>query len=98
MATKKRPDPKQVFIIQSTTRGDICRDINDLIENEGWDVPRLEPDDPRLDDEFCQNFADMSMEAVCEVDEVVDREYQHQRSIVAAHFDIDEDEEEEDDE
>lgn len=98
MAKKpKKHDPKQVFVIMSTTREDIARDVNELIENEGWDVPELAPDDPRLDDEFCQDFANMTNEAHCDVDEVVDREYQHQRAVVAGHFDIemDEDEEEE---
>jgi|SRR5579863_6410562 len=87
MATRKH-HPEKVFIILSTTRGEIARDVNDLIENEEWKVPRFEPDDPRLTDEFCQSFADCTSEAHCEVDEIVDREYQHQRAVVACECDI----------
>lgn len=93
MAKPKRLDPNQVFTIITTTREEIARDVNSLIDSEGWDVPELTPDDPRLDDEFCQDFANMTAEAVYEVDEVVDREYQHQRAVVAGHFDIEIDEE-----
>jgi hypothetical protein len=86
--TPKRLNPEQVFIIMSVTRGEICREVNELIENEEWDVPKLEPDDPRLDDEFCQDFADQTAETFSDVDETHDREYQRQRAVAAGHFDI----------
>ncbi len=87
----KKLDPKQVFVILSTSREEIADDVNALIENEGWDIPKLTHDDPRLDDEFCQDFANQTAETFSEVDEVVDIEYQHQRAVVAGHFDVKED-------
>jgi hypothetical protein len=87
--TPKRLDPNQEFQVHPpVTRKAIAEAVNEMIENEGWDVPELTPDDERLDDEFCQDWANMTYEAICEVDEIVDREYQHQKAVAAGHFDL----------
>lgn len=94
--TKKDLDPKQVFVILSTTREEIASDVNNMIEGEGWDVPQFKPNDARLTKEFCEAFADASNSAWCDSDEVVDREYAGQHALLCSEFGIDADEEDDD--
>ena len=91
---RKVLDPKQVFIIQSMTRKEIAAAVNGVIENEGWDIPKLEDNDARLTDDFCKSYCDGLDSGISDVDDVVDAQYQYERSCVAAEFDIELDGEE----
>lgn len=82
----KKLDPEQVFIIQTVTREAVADTLNGVIQSEGWDVPEFTPDDPRLTDDVCQAIADGTNEAYCEVDEVVDKEYEYHREYVRTTF------------
>jgi hypothetical protein len=75
-------NPEQVFVVQSVTRSEIADTINGVIQNEGWKIPEFTPDDDRLTDEVCQSIADGTNEAICEVDDVVDKEYEHHVEVV----------------
>jgi hypothetical protein len=93
---KTRPsglDPKQVFIIQSLTREEIAEKVNSIAETEGWDIPKLQDNDPRLTDEFCKDYCDGLDSGICDADEVVDAQYQYERGCVASEFGIDLDDE-----
>ncbi len=61
----KRLDPEQLFVIQSTSRASIAESLNLALEDEeGVDhVMHFQPDDPRLTDKVCQEFADTLYDA-----------------------------------
>ena len=87
-------DPKQVFIIQSMTRKEIAEAVNGVIDNEGWNIPKLEDDDPRLTDKFCKEYCDGLDSGISDADEVVDAQYQYEKSCVASEFGIELEEDE----
>lgn len=88
-------DPKQVFVCMSTSREDIADELNDLIASEGWDIKKFEPNDERLTDKFCQDFADCTGDAFTDCDDTYDREYTRQRAFAAATFQLEFEEEDE---
>ena len=90
----KTLDPKQVFIIQSLTRGEIAEKVNSISETEGWGIPTLADNDPRLTDKFCKEYCDGLDSGICDADEVVDAQYQYERSCVATEFGIELEDEE----
>jgi len=46
-------DPKQLFVISAISREGIAEELSEIMEGgEG-----IKPDDPKLTDEFCQEFA-----------------------------------------
>lgn len=92
MATKKpshrsqKHDPEEVFVIQKMTRKEISVEVNDIITKEGWPVKKFSSDDERLTVEFCQAFADLNSDVACEIDEIVDKEYDFRRSFLREEF------------
>ena len=46
-------DPKQVFVIEMTTRKSIADDLNELLDRK-----EFTPGDPRLTDKVCRKYAD----------------------------------------
>lgn len=51
----------QVFVVETTTRAQIARCLNEFLDAAGWTAlppGPLEPDDARLTDEICQAFCD----------------------------------------
>jgi hypothetical protein len=84
MPTKKKHNPKQVFVALSSTREEIAEKLNGVMYAEGWDAPKFTPDDPRLTDKLCQDVVDGTQSAVCDVDEVVDVEYAYHKANLAS--------------
>lgn len=76
-------DPKAAFVVSSMTRSDIAFALNSILENEGWETEPFAEDDLRLTDEVCEDFVDGMQQAACDVDELVDREYLYNRSLLA---------------
>jgi hypothetical protein len=72
----KKLNPKQVFIVRSVTRAEVAETFNDIIECNALKLTNFTDTDPRLTDEVCERVADGTDSAICEVDEVVDREFE----------------------
>lgn len=79
-------NPDQVFVVQSMTRRCVAERFNEIIENDSLSIPEFKPDDARLTDEVCQAVADGSNDAIAQVDEVVDQEYQLHHCYLVAEF------------
>lgn len=85
-AASKKFDPEQVFVIQSMTRKEIAEAVNGVIQNESWDIPKLTDNDPRLTDDFCESYTECLDSGICDVDDVVDAQYQYEREFVRSEF------------
>jgi hypothetical protein len=83
----KKLNPDQVFVIQSVTRAEVADTMNGVIQNQAWKIPEFTPDDPRLTDEVCEAIAGGSFEAICETDDVVDKEYEYHLEVVREFLD-----------
>lgn len=62
-AKKKSPkklDKNQLFVVQTVSRQFIADALNNALEDEDGvdEVDHFSPDDPRLTDKICQEFAD----------------------------------------
>lgn len=81
--SSKKLDPKKLFTVMTVDRETIAESLNSAIEVTGSEVPEFAPDDPRLTDEVCQNFADSLYDAYCEVADDEMNEADHQMYIDA---------------
>ena len=61
--TKKKTDEKRAnkfFVVSHVRRRDLAQDLNGYMEDDGGDSPRclrFEPDDQRLTDKVCREYA-----------------------------------------
>jgi hypothetical protein len=51
-------NPFEHFVVQSIRRIDIADLVNDVIQDEEYDIPPMTPEDVRLTSGRCQQFAD----------------------------------------
>lgn len=85
-AKPRKLDPNQEFVVMRITREDVAGTLNDLIESGIIDEPEFADDDPRLTDEVCEAFANGQNSAICDTDEVVDREGEYNTGIARSYF------------